>query len=395
MKRLQRPEIMLVLIFLAMLAAPAIIQSAIEWRRDGSVQAMSVFRERPTSAHLRSFERQLEDDSWLGRQLRPWVQYAQFAWLEEGGDKAVVGREGWLFYRPGLQYLTERPAQSPPDADHNPLRAISAFRDQLAARGIRLLLVIAPNKETIYPELLARRATGAEVLVSAQTRQLLNDLDESGVDVVDLCAAYCAAKQDPAATSDEPLYLRQDTHWSPRGVELAARTVAQRLFDLGWISVGSTRYDSVPAPVTRLGDLVRMLRVPQIELATAPEDIACNQIVRADMQELYRDDPQAEVLVLGDSFLRIYEQDEPRSAGFIAHLAQQLHQPLTSLVNDGGASTLVRQQLYRRSDLLANKRVVVWEFVERDIRFGMEGWQVVPVPPPPSSSPSLDRPKAK
>jgi len=30
--------------------------------------------------------------------------------------------------------------------------------------------------------------------------------------------------------------------------------------------------------------------------------------------------------------------------------------------------------------LLCNKKVVVWEFVERDLRFGTEGWQVVPLP---------------
>jgi hypothetical protein len=26
-------------------------------------------------------------------------------------------------------------------------------------------------------------------------------------------------------------------------------------------------------------------------------------------------------------------------------------------------------------------KVVVWEFVERDIRLGAEGWQTVPLPP--------------
>jgi len=40
-------------------------------------------------------------------------------------------------------------------------------------------------------------------------------------------------------------------------------------------------------------------------------------------------------------------------------------------------TTLVRQQLGRNPKLLANKKVVVWEFVERDIRFGTEGWQIV------------------
>ena len=36
----------------------------------------------------------------------------------------------------------------------------------------------------------------------------------------------------------------------------------------------------------------------------------------------------------------------------------------------------MRQELYRRPTLLHNKRVVVWEFVDRDIRFGTEGWQI-------------------
>ena len=88
----------------------------------------------------------------------------------------------------------------------------------------------------------------------------------------------------------------------------------------------------------------------------------------------------ASVLVLGDSFLRIFERDEPGSGGFVAHLACYLGSGLSSIINDGGASTLVRQQLARKPALLEGKRVVVWEFVERDIRFGTEGWQVIPLP---------------
>ena len=69
------------------------------------------------------------------------------------------------------------------------------------------------------------------------------------------------------------------------------------------------------------------------------------------------------------------------TAGFIEHLACELGLPLTSVVNDGGASTLVRQELSRKPALLRNKKLVVWEFVERDIRFGTEGWQQVQLPP--------------
>ena len=88
----------------------------------------------------------------------------------------------------------------------------------------------------------------------------------------------------------------------------------------------------------------------------------------------------SEILVLGDSFLRMYERDEPGSGGFIAHLAWELKSPMASIVNDGGASTLVRQQLSRKPALLTNKKLVIWEFVERDILFGTEGWQQIPLP---------------
>ena len=130
----------------------------------------------------------------------------------------------------------------------------------------------------------------------------------------------------------------------------------------------------------RWGDVVRMLNVPPIEKRLQPERTLCAQVIHPDTDQPYQDDPQSEILVLGDSFLRIFQQDEPGSAGFIAHLAKALQQPVASIVNDGGASTLVRQELYRRPKLLENKKVVIWEFVERDIRFGTEGWQCVPLP---------------
>ena len=60
--------------------------------------------------------------------------------------------------------------------------------------------------------------------------------------------------------------------------------------------------------------------------------------------------------------------------------------PLASIVNDGGASTLVRQQLSRKPELLRGKKLVVWEFVERDVRFGTEGWQPVPLPAEPGKA---------
>jgi len=378
-------ELVLVVSFLAIIAAPGIIQTAVELRRGDPVQALNVFRQRPTAKNLRAFEREMEDASWVAKHLRPAMQYAQFRLLGEAGDKALVGRDGWMFYKPGVRYLTERPAQlTQPVATNTPLSAITAFSDELAKRNIRLLVVIAPNKESIYPEKLSRRAGGMEVLVAPQTQRLMSELKQAGVEVVDLFDAYRTAKRNAQPGITPPLYLVQDSHWSPLGVELAAKTVALRIISNGWSERGTIAYESKSVPVSRLGDVIRMLQVPQIEHEVTPEVIPCNQIVDRENRRPYQDNPDSEILVLGDSFLRIYQQDEPTSAGFVAHLARELQQPLTSIINDGGASTLVRQELHRRPRILANKKLVIWEFVERDIRFGTEGWQIVPLPPKPA-----------
>jgi hypothetical protein len=80
--------------------------------------------------------------------------------------------------------------------------------------------------------------------------------------------------------------------------------------------------------------------------------------------------------VLGGNSLepkRNYRRAE--TAGLIANLAFELHAPLSSVVNDGGASTLVRQELARNLEILKGKRLVIWAFAERDLRFGMKSWR--------------------
>src|SRR5262249_9517222 len=270
------------------------------------------------------------------------------------------------------------------------LAAVVHFRAQLAARGIHLLLMPAPNKESVYPEKLTRFAVPPTRVLSGETRAFLAQCADAGVEVVDLFALYREARR----TDATPLYLQQDSHWSPAGVELAASAVAERILALGWLSHGSVNQDRRAAPVKRLGDIPRMSRSPGIEQRLAPEAVACAQIIRRDTGAPYADDPASEMLVLGDSFLRIYQQDEPGSAGFVAHLGRALGRPLASIINDGGASTLVRQELFRRPQLLANKKVVVWEFVERDLRLGTEGWQLIPIggPLPGNATPlSMNR----
>jgi len=375
-------EVLLVACFLAAIYGVGVVQAVREVREGERPQVLDLFSSAPAVAHLRGFEHELERVSWFAQALRPWMQWVRYVALADTGAKALVGRHGWWFYRPGVRYLVEscRRGGTERTGHEAAVSAIVAFRDQLATRGIRLLVVPVPGKASVYPDMLSARAAPADPRVHAHTQELIASLRTAGVEVVDLFAAFADARAREAHTGGAQLYLPRDTHWTPRGLRLAAATVARQIRDLGWAQPGTVAYDVEPVVAKRLGDVVRMLKTPRIERRFGHDEIRCERVVRRDTGIRYQDDPAAPVLVLGDSFLRIYERDEPGAAGFIAHLARALGQPLASIVNDGGASTLVRQELARKPALLNGERLVVWEFVERDIRFGMEGWQNVPLP---------------
>ncbi len=365
-------HVCLTIVFLALIGIVAPSQIILELRAGEPPQIMELFRRAPTRTNLRQFERGLGNGCRLAQIMRPWVQFARFVLLKDTGDKALLGREGWFFYRPAVQYLVE----SAPPAD-DMLAAILAFRDDLAQRGIKLLVMPAPNKASVYPDMLTTRAAGVPESVNSATRAILAKLKEAGVETVDLFELYAEARR---KEKDIEYYLAQDSHWSPAGMRLAAEAVAQRLLETGTVEKGTVGYELKPVAVERYGDVLRMMRALHVERRYEPQRMNCTQVVAAETGKAYQDDPNSPVLVLGDSFLRIYERDEPGSGGFVAHLAYHLGFGLTSIISDGGASTLVRQHLARRPALLQGKKVVVWEFVERDICFGTEGWQVIPLP---------------
>ncbi len=384
MKRFRDPHWVLIFLFLGIIASVPLIQMLLEIRQEDGVKAFDLFSEIPTAANLRAYEKDLEKASWAPRLTRPWIQFANFAWFKDGGEKVVRGSPGWYFYKPGLNYILARSeAAGSLNATNDPVRAIVDFRDQLAAYGIHLLLMPVPNKDSIYPDLLTSRARNLSEVMTPRTREILERLRTAHVEFVDLFKEFSAVRGQSGATAPVPLYLAQDTHWSPAGVALAAATVARRLTALGWIEPGRFDYSERPAPVQRLGDIVRMMQAPIIEQSLKPETVPSVQVVRSDDGQPYKDGGEAEILVLGDSFMRIYQQDAPTSAGFIAHLAKELKQPMMSLVNDGGGSTLVREELCARPVFLNKKKVVLWEFVERDIALGIKGWPRTALPPAP------------
>jgi hypothetical protein len=349
--------------------------------------------------YLRPYEKEMEKSSVFANAIRPWMLTAWYSLFGDLGSKGVRGARGWLFYRQDVDYLVKPDVldarkmsidpNDEPVADQA-IDTIVSFKNQLAARGIDLLFVIMPTKPSIYPDLLNPGVPAGASGRLTHSLRMINELRAAGVEAIDLFAAFADERRNDAVAA-ESLYLRTDTHFKARGVRTTARVVADRVRQYPWFTSGTTEYAVDTVTVQRKGDIADMVDLPErimprFPLLSSPEPARCFQVSRiardgqgavAD-RTLYKDDySRSPILVLGDSFSRMYQTDPPRSAGWIAHLALELGQPLASLVNDGGSSTLVREMLARKQSLLRNKKLVIWEVVERDFRFGEKGWRDV------------------
>ena len=145
--------------FLLILAVPPLAQVAIDLQAGRVPGCLGLFTRPPTAAGLRSFEEDIEAESWFIDSARPLVGHAQFMLFGDPGQDAVVGRDGWLFYAPGVEYLTESRRSGWAKAVQDCIAAVCDFNEQLAAHGIHLIVVPAPGKASIYPDKLGAQRT--------------------------------------------------------------------------------------------------------------------------------------------------------------------------------------------------------------------------------------------
>ncbi len=347
------------------------------------------------------FEDDLEDDSLLGKTVRPRMQILLNT-LGVGNEQAYVGLDGWLFYRPGIDYLTGpgfldqrvlvrraasgdewRPAPQP-----DPRLALAELHRCLAERGIALVVMPTPIKPMIHPEMFSRRMDPFGLPQNISYRQFVRDLQELGILVFDPAAALVRAK----AVTQRPQYLATDTHWRPEAVRLSASLLAEELTRMGVLSsAAGPIFSSVQATATNTGDIAAMLQMPAGRHSYAPESVSLRQVLGPD-QEPWRPDPDAEILVLGDSFSNIYSLEAMawgEAAGFVEQLALELQRPVDRITrNDDGAFAtreILSRELARGQDRLAGKRVVIYQFAVRELVVG--DWRMLdmtlgdPLPP--------------
>ena len=339
-------------------------------------------------------EENIETGSWLVRWIQPHAQYVMTRRLGAGNRQVYPGRYGWLFYRPDVDYVTGRGFLDPAtlrrrqaefsDSDgpvqSDPVPAILDFDRQLRSRGIRLIVMPVPAKPSIYPyRLHAAWGTSRLMPDNPSYEPFVRRLLQSGILVFDSRRAIHRVK-------GEESYLRSDTHWRPETVERVAGDLAQKIRETGLLPERETmEYRRDTLRLSGQGDTARLLRLPAYQRRYPLEAVELSQ-VRTPDGRLWNASPEADILILGDSYANYFSLPGlgwGGGAGLVEQVSFHLQRPVDRItMNDQGAHT-TRRELARLVsggvDRLNGKRVVVWEFAVRELATGH--WPVITLDP--------------
>jgi alginate O-acetyltransferase complex protein AlgJ len=309
-----------------------------------------------------------------------------------GSKITVEGRDGWLIHRGEVQYLKapsfigenapQANRQAPPKyAD--PVPVIVDFHRQLQERGIELFFVPVPVRPVIYPESVlgpepfAERETIPNLHHSLQG--LLSSLRESGVQVFDLTPTFLSQRVHPERG---PIFCPSDTHWTPYGITIAAKILADEIKEKPW-------FEAVPKQEFRQRWTTKTLKgvlYRDSENASGtvlePDQVQMRRIMRETKKGLKNfglHHPQSPVILIGDSNSTRWSNFR---SGLPHSLAFELGFPVDVLSAAGGGANETRLNLVRKiraePEYLDGKRVVIWCFSARAFTNTREGW--IPIP---------------
>lgn len=360
----------------------------------------------PGAAELKKFEGALQEDSPVVDYLLPRTQNV-LTRLGVGNKKGLVGRGGWLVYKPDVDYLTGRAFLDAPPAhqrDENgeevapvqsdAVSAIVSFNEQLARRGIRLILLPTPLKPMLQPEALSSRYPAfTPALQNPSYTRFLAQMAQHKVLVCDPTLALTKARD----KMGEPQFLRTDTHWTPEAMQLTGDLVAAEIRRTGrLLERPSARYTRQQVLVSGQGDIAAMLKLPPRQHPFEPQAVAIQRVLGTGGQP-WKPARGSDVMLLGDSFTNIFSRPAlgwGNHAGLAEQISFSLQRPLDVIaINAGGASTTrarLRDELLRQAsngrDRLSGTRVLVWQFAMRDLQSG--DWKMLSLPPRRASSPN-------
>jgi alginate O-acetyltransferase complex protein AlgJ len=272
--------------------------------------------------------------------------------------RVIEGDDGWLYFGDDVAHLC-RPQRTLDDT----MARLDRLARAVESSGRRFVLVVAPDKSTIYPDALPETFAGQEC--SDRRRDAFWDTvrETPPTGYVDLRGPL----EEEQRRSGAPVYRQTDTHWASGGAVVYARELGRALdpvlaatsevVDTGTISrdgdlgpmVGRRTVDEWQGRELRREGVAPVGR-DALAWPDLPLDVPVTLTNTSSGAPLY----QPRTLLLGDSFTNASRADV---SGLFAEV---------SLLHSEVAAT--RPQV--TADAVAAADVVIYEIVERTIASG-------------------------
>lgn len=154
-------------------------------------------------------------DHFFGRQelISVHNKTVSTVFATSSSDDVILGTDGWLYYEPTLGDYTGTAVATDREifmAANN----LALMQEYCESQGRAFAFVIAPNKNSLYPEHMPDYGAVSE-WTNAQA--LHEKLNEMGVSYIDLFAVF--------GEQEEVLYFAHDSHWNSKGAALGADSI--------------------------------------------------------------------------------------------------------------------------------------------------------------------------
>lgn len=153
--------------------------------------------------------------------------------VQQLGPSGILGGEAVIRANHPVTPIPFFVYQSPPDERFQAAWALTEailarLRDEVESRGGRLVVILAPAPEQVYPTRWERTLAANPAMqtlswdLDAPNRRLVDFLASEGIPYLDLLPVF---RQAAGQADTPPLYFRHDQHWTAAGHRLAAETI--------------------------------------------------------------------------------------------------------------------------------------------------------------------------
>jgi alginate O-acetyltransferase complex protein AlgJ len=265
------------------------------------------------------------------------------------GASVRAGCGDWLFLTDELEVYPDRQKSAQFRAS-----LAAKLNERLSERGIKLLMVVVPDKTRIESAQLC--GLNRSVLFDKRVVNWLAVLQSNNVNYFNL--------NDILSNTQGDRYYHTDTHWNESGANIAAKAVASNLAERKWVAENGTAVTLNQARTERSGDLIHLAGLDGLPgfLRPKPElaQITVVPPIAVASDDLFGDAGMPTMALIGTSY--------SRNSNFVPFLEHHLGEQVANLARDGGAFSGAATAYFSGATFRDNPpKVVIWEVPERVI----------------------------